>query len=117
MVLRLFLGGDGECGCLAVETGDIDRRHLLKVTAVTGTRRPASLRFIRPQLWVALSNGSNMGDREFATRAGVNAAAILVFVNSTIMVAFYMWILQVSIQIMIYLSTVDDMLLVPHLPL
>lgn len=50
--------------------------------------------FISSALWVALSSGSTTGDREFATRAGVNAAAILVFVNSTIMVAFYMWILQ-----------------------
>ncbi|CAM9521156.1 unnamed protein product, partial [Laminaria digitata] len=53
--------------------------------------------FISSALWVALSNGSATGDKEFATRAGVNAAAILVFVNSTIMVAFYMWILQVRV--------------------
>lgn len=43
---------------------------------------------------MALST-SAAGDRDFATRAGVNAAAILVFVNATIMVVFYMWIIQV----------------------
>ncbi|CAM9275799.1 unnamed protein product [Pylaiella littoralis] len=49
--------------------------------------------FVSSALWVAFSTSANE-DRDFATRAGVNAAAILVFVNATIMVAFYMWIIQ-----------------------
>lgn len=48
------------------------------------------------QLWVAMGNRSHTGDREFDSRSEINAAAILVFINSTIMVLFYMWILQVS---------------------
>lgn len=55
----------------------------------------AAVCILSAQLWVAFSTSANE-DRDFATRAGVNAAAILVFVNATIMVAFYMWIIQVD---------------------
>lgn len=50
---------------------------------------------MRTQMWVALSHSSGEGDKDFGNRTGVNASAILVFVNSTIMVFFYMWIIQV----------------------
>lgn len=39
----------------------------------------------------------DVGDKDFATRAGVNAAAMLVFVNATIMVIFFMWTIQVRL--------------------
>lgn len=51
-----------------------------------------------PQLWVGLTEGGDAGDREFATRASINAAAILVFVKAAIMVAFFGWIMQVPMQ-------------------
>ncbi|CAM9130644.1 unnamed protein product, partial [Hapterophycus canaliculatus] len=64
----------------------------------------ALIYFISSALWVALSTGAESGDKEFATRAGINAAAILVFVNAAIMIVFYMLIIQSIVGVIQYLQ-------------
>eukprot|EP00903_Cladosiphon_okamuranus_P006662 g6504.t1 len=59
--------------------------------------------FVSSALWVGLTKGAEAGDREFATRASINAAAILVFVNATIMVVFFMWIMQSIVGVILHL--------------
>ncbi|CBJ28894.1 Similar to G-protein coupled receptors [Ectocarpus siliculosus] len=64
----------------------------------------ALIYFLSSALWVAFRASVDVGDKDFATRAGVNAAAMLVFVNATIMVIFFMWTIQAIVGVIQHLQ-------------